>query len=155
MDDRADHDMLALELHRVFSHSRERVFDAWRRPDALMAWMGPSAAVNATEVDMDFREGGAYRIAFDDGSGRLRRVRGRYLTIDRPKRLAFTWIWSEASPADEVETTVVLDFVEHPRGTQLHLRHLRFASAEERQRHEAGWSGTLDKLAGHLAHERG
>lgn len=150
MDDRTARDVLELELHRVFAHARERVFDAWRRPEALMAWMGPSPAIHAVEVEMDFREGGHYRIAFDRGDGALQRVRGRYLTIDRPTRLAFTWIWCELSPADEVETTVIVDFSEHPHGTCLHLRHFRFASDPERQRHADGWRGTLDKLSGYL-----
>lgn len=150
MDDRIARDVLELALHRVFAHSRERVFDAWSRPDALMAWMGPSASIHAVRVETDFREGGHYQITFDSGDGGLRRVRGRYLTINRPRRLAFSWIWCEASPADEVETTVIVDFAEHPHGTCIHLRHLRFTSEHERRRHADGWRGTLDKLAGHL-----
>ncbi|MCB1890157.1 MAG: SRPBCC domain-containing protein [Rhodocyclaceae bacterium] len=145
-------DTLQLELQRVFAHPRERVFDAWTRPEALAAWMGPTEAIRAESVCVDLREGGHYRIEFVEAGEPRKRVEGTYLTVRRPERLMFTWVWAPPFPDAGVETTVIVDFSEVPGGTRVHLRHLRFATPAVCELHLAGWNGTLDKFARRLEH---
>lgn len=150
MDDTVDASVLQMELRRVFAHPRERVFDAWTREEAMMAWMGPSESINAGHVSMDFREGGSYRIRFVEAGEPDKWVQGTYLTIRRPERLMFTWTWSVPVPDAGTETTVIVDFTEVPEGTLIHLRHLRFATQTVCDMHASGWAGTFDKLARRL-----
>ncbi len=150
MNDTAAAAALQLELQRVFAHPRERVFDAWTRPEALGAWMGPSEAIRAESVSVDLREGGHYRIDFVEAGEPTKRVQGTYLAIRRPERLMFTWIWAPPMPDAGVETTVIVDFEEVAAGTRVHLRHLRFATPAACELHAAGWSGTLDKFANRI-----
>ncbi len=147
-------DALSLELRRVFAHPRERVFEAWTRPEALAAWMGPTEAIQAEAVHVDLREGGHYQIEFVEAGEPRKRVQGTYLTVRRPERLVFTWTWAAPFPDAGVETIVIVDFREVPDGTLVHLRHLRFATSEVCEMHLAGWRGTLDKFGDRLDHDR-
>ena len=55
------------------------VFDYFTSATALARWMGDRAVV-------DPRPGGQFTIFFGD-----RRVQGRYLELDRPRRLVISW----------------------------------------------------------------
>src|SRR5579863_9387609 len=82
-----------IELRRTFRAPAERVFRAWTQPAALREWWCPPGWI-ASEVAIDLRVGGAYRIAMrcGDGSGEVA-VEGRFLEVQPPVRLAFTWRW--------------------------------------------------------------
>ena len=47
---------------------------------------------------------------------------------------------------DGVESVVTVEFNEQPGGTEMHLTHRGFPSAESRGRHEQGWTGVMEKL---------
>ena len=76
--------------------------------------------------------------------------RGRYLEIDRPRRLVFTWV----SPGTGgTESVVSLEFTAAgpaSEETDLRLVHERLPSDEARTGHAGGWSSILDRLAGQL-----
>ena len=59
------------------------------------------------------------------------------------RRLVFTWAW-ESTP--ERESLVTIDIRPDGAGCLLTLTHERFFDEAARDRHHAGWSGTLDKL---------
>lgn len=136
-----------LELRRVLPARREAVFDAWTRPEVLTAWCAPGPMATP-RAEVDLRPGGRYRIEMAEPGGATHVATGTYREIVRNERLVFTWRW-EGSDAAETLVTVEL----HARGeeTELVLRHERFPSAQERDRHREGWGGCLEKLAGSLA----
>src|ERR1700738_3199988 len=84
---------LKLELTRVIKANRQRVFDAWTRPEMIRQWFGAEGKMVA-EVSADAKVGGAYGIAMtgncDAEEGKageidMRRdsaVSGRYIKVD-------------------------------------------------------------------------
>ena len=140
--------VLALELRRTFRASADTVFRAWTQPAALREWWCPPGWA-ASEVDIDLRVGGAYRIAMRrrEGAGEIA-VHGRFLEVTPPDRLAFTWCW-EGAFFDDPEGRVVIAFRQLGDITELVLRHENFADLGIRQQHWSGWlaaCGRLDHL---------
>lgn len=136
-----------IELRRVFRAPRERVFRAWAEPEALKKWWCPNGWAPLA-VAVNLRVGGAFHIGMLNlGTGVEVAVCGQFLEICPPERLQFTWRWIGAFAALP-ETLVTLDFVEFAGGTELILRHERFADAGTRQQHRTGWMfacGRLDR----------
>ncbi|MFT5233964.1 MAG: hypothetical protein ACI9UQ_002006 [Candidatus Krumholzibacteriia bacterium] len=71
--------------------------------------------------------------------------RGKLTEIDRPNKLAFTWISDGTAQKD---TLVTIVFVHNEQGTLLTLMHEDFTSAEMIEQHTDGWTVILDKMAG-------
>lgn len=143
--------MSELRLERVLPVARGRVFQAWSCAEQLAAWMGPTPDIQAREVEVDFREGGRYRLGFVEGDQTMKVVEGTYLAIEPPDRLVFTWVWREPQLGAGVETLVTVELSEHPQGTLLRLHHQRFDGAAARDLHKDGWRGTLIKLEAYCA----
>lgn len=136
---------------RWFAAPPSLVFRAFTEPALLERWFCPSADV-AVQVDScDARPGGRYRFVFAFPDGRLVPVLGEYLTVTPPERLAFTWTWEPPDSWAGIVTVVTVDFSAKGGGTQVAVRHERFASVEMKTPHEAGWLSTLDRLGRLLA----
>ena len=134
---------VTLEVRRTLPASRDRVFRAWTRPEELNRWSAPGDAVPTTEVDL--RVGGRYRIVMRGPDGTTHTVGGVYRVIDPPSRLVYTWKW-ESKP-NAVESVVTVEFHERGSATEVVLRHDGLADTADRDRHEHGWIGCLDKLS--------
>ncbi len=93
---------------------RERVFDAWLSPECMARFLAAGDS-HAAAVDVDPRVGGAFRIVMASARGSHDHC-GRYLEIDRPARLRFTWA-SPTTNAAETEVTVTFDTT--PEGTRI------------------------------------
>src|SRR5512140_3197913 len=93
---------LSLQIRRVIKGSRQRVFDAWTKPEQIRQWFGP-AALSVKDATTDLRVNGAYRIEMEGdasncvppkdstGGGRRPIATGRYTEIVPNERLSFTW----------------------------------------------------------------
>lgn len=134
-----------LELRRVLPVPREVAFQAFTQPDRMAEWFAPGPMT--ARVRADVRQGGGYRIEMRGPDGASYVAIGTYREIVPNERLVFTWGWEGP---DYRETLVTVEF--HGRGgsTELLVRHERFASSEDRDRHREGWNGCLEKLGGHL-----
>ena len=137
----------ALVLRRTYNAPRQRVFDAWTKPELAVKFLGPGD-VTVPEVEMDVRTGGTYRIVMLMPDGERMNVGGTYRDVRAPERLAMTWRWEEDDPADERDTLLTLEFNEVGAGTELVLTHEQLASVESRDRHAHGWGQILDQLTG-------
>ena len=97
------------------------------------------------------RPGGLFRVTV---TGRSRVVaRGRYVEVDPPRRIVFTWGWEqiEGLPDGMVgllpgTSTVEVDLQADGDSTILHLRQSGLRSDPEREVHIRGWDQTLDRL---------
>lgn len=134
-----------LVLKRTYKAPRERVFDAWITPEIASRFFGPGE-VEARDITMDARVGGAYSITMAMPDGEKLLVRGIYREVRRPERLAMTWSWEEDDPNDEIESLLTLDFNEKDGGTELVLTHAQLASVESADRHKDGWTQILEQL---------
>jgi uncharacterized protein YndB with AHSA1/START domain len=93
-------------------------------------------------AEADARVGGRYRIVMR-AHGEEHDVSGVYREVVPNERLVFTWAW-RSTP--ERESLVTLTFKADGDGTMLTLLHEQFFDEEARDRHQHGWTGTLDKL---------
>ncbi len=78
--------------------------------------------------------------------GSVLAVGGVYREIARGSKLVMTWKWEHGVD----ETLITLSFRASGKGTELSMRHEGFTTAGDRDAHNTGWSGTLDRLAGWL-----
>ena len=76
---------------------------------------------------------------------------GRFLEINRPRRVEFTWM-SEATKGAESVVTVTME----PRGeqTEVTLRHSVVPDDDLGRQHQEGWTWILSALADALAARR-
>ena len=134
---------LDLTVTRVIPAAPEAVFDAWLDPAALAQFIRPAPEMTAPTVETDPREGGSFLIVMKAGGQELPH-RGEYRTIDRPRRLVFSWLSAYTSE----DSTVTLTFEPEGEGqTKLTLHHVGFPHQESRDNHEGGWGRIIDCLA--------
>lgn len=115
--------------------SPEEIFPYLTETDKYLQWMGRS-------VEIDPRPGGVFEI---NPNGRDV-MRGKFLEVEAPRRVVFTWGWTEPGkgvPAGS--TTVEIELIPQDGGTLLRLTH-RNLPAPSRDRHEMGWSHYLGRL---------
>jgi len=143
---------LKLELTRVIKASKQRVFDAWTRPEFVRQWFGGESK-KCSGAETDPRLGGVYMLEMTGQScagvegelnmTRTTRVTGRYIKVEPHDLLVFTWS-GDWNPAEETLVTVALRDVEG--GTEIKLTHERFATEASRDQHQYGWTDGLAKL---------
>lgn len=78
---------------RDFATPRDRVWEAWTNPDVMARWFHPETLVTPREsVSVDLRVGGLYTYTMRiEETGQEFPTAGKYLVIDAPHRLDFTW----------------------------------------------------------------
>ena len=126
-----------IRIERVLKATIGKVYDAWTQVDLLAQWYCPNPALDL-KVDADIRVGGDYVVVMGPYV-----VRGTYLEVEPPNRLAFTWKWDED---DGNPTEVRVELTEVDDGTRMLLTHTGFADAEDAARHQEGWDPELDRL---------
>jgi uncharacterized protein YndB with AHSA1/START domain len=115
--------------------SPEEVFPYLTEPDKYRLWMGIA-------VDLDPRPGGLFQV---DPNG-LDVIVGKFLEVDPPHRVVFTWGWKEPGhPIPAGSTRVEIELKPLRGGTLLRLTHTGL-SEPSRGRHDGGWSHYLGRL---------
>ena len=138
---------VTLIVRRTIRASTERLFDAWTQPEQLKKWWGP-ASVECIDAKVDLRVGGRYRIANQFPDGKVLWIAGEFESIDRPKRLVYTWhLESTEGPTERVTVT----FEARGSETEVVVTHERIATKAARDMHEQGWLGCLDGLVEFIA----
>ncbi len=136
-----------LVMVHTFDASPTRVFAAWTDPAQFAEWFGPHG-MESTHCRFDLRVGGAWELA-GVGWGARRAISGRYVAIDPPRLLSFTWAWHASGSLDdprEHETTVTLQFKPVGRRTEMTLTQSRFRDSTGADNHRWGWTGSFEKL---------
>jgi uncharacterized protein YndB with AHSA1/START domain len=136
----------SLTIKRRFNAAPDKVFKAWTDPEKMSRWMGP-ANVTAVRATTDMRVGGRYHITMVVPNDQ-HDVGGVYREIVPNEKLVFTWAW-KSTPERESQVTITLK--PDGAGTLMTLTHEQFFDEDARDRHNAGWTGTLDKLETYLA----
>ena len=137
---------LAIHVRHTFAAPRESVFRAWTDPQVLKRWWCPPGWAPG-EMAIDLRVGGAYRI----GMRRLRShsavyVQGRFVEVDCPKRLVYTWRWQNAFE-HMPETQVTVLFTEAASGgTEVVLKHENLPAIPVCLRHWNGWKAAWPRM---------
>lgn len=139
-----------LVLERIFKAPPEGVFEAFATADAMSQWFGPEGC-SVLEAEVDFREGGRYRLRITTEDGGEIDLIGIYQTIERPGHLAFSWRWEHNPDFNPCDSFVEIMFHEHPSGTLLRLVQTGIEDDQDRSNHVIGWNSTLDKLGQQFA----
>jgi glutathione S-transferase len=138
-----------LTITRTFNDSRERVFDAFTRKDAIQAWYGPEG-FTVPSVAIDPKPGGKYRIEMHSPEGSVHVITGQFREVSRPEKLVFTWAWLDGAGVGP-ESLVTLTFKDKGGATEMTLVHSGFATVEARDAHNGGWTSSLECLTAMLA----
>ena len=130
--------------HR-FNAPAERVFDAWLATELIGKWMfGPNVRdEEIMRLNIDARVGGTYSFVVRRQGKEFDHL-GKYLEMNRPHRLAFTWGVAQ----DGGDTSrVFIDIVPQESGCELSLAHEMAAEwSEFIPRSEAAWTKMLTAL---------
>lgn len=143
IDPNPDYPGPVLRMTRTLNATPERVFHAFTDTELLARWWGPEGCT-ASDPKVDLRVGGTYHLNMQQASGDLIHLSGTYQVVEPPHRLVFTWKWGGENP--DGETLVTLDFHNRDGSTELVLTHEGFSSDERRDRHNQGWSSSIDCL---------
>jgi len=131
-----------VSVRRFLRARRERVFEAWTRPDLMARWFFPGEGWT-TAVTAELRIGGRYELAMKDTAGSQHFQFGEYREIVPVSRLVFTW----SCPALHVTDSVVtVDLIDHGEQTELLLTHELPPDPGVRRGHHEGWTGCLGNL---------
>ncbi len=143
MDAQTDTNLRVLTMTRVFAAPRSLVFKVWTQPEHMVRWWGCPAMVD-NKVTNDFRVDGWFRSEMTLDSGVQHVIIGRYLEIDEPERLSFTWNWESGGLG--TETVVRLSFIEQGPNTLMTLNQSLFDSVDLCVAHSEGWNASFDRL---------
>jgi len=133
-----------LVIERQFAASCEKIYEAWTNPQVLQKWWGP-VGVTIPELELDVREGGQWTTTFHSDQMGHRTVSGKYLTLDPPNRLLFTWGWViDDERGHETEVEILLK--PSGDGTHMTLTQKTFTEVENRDNHNHGWTSSFEKL---------
>jgi uncharacterized protein YndB with AHSA1/START domain len=134
---------ITLRLERSIAAPPAKVFEAWTQAEALTRWFLPGPEYKTIVHAMEPRPGGSYRIEHQPPDGTSHIVGGTFREVKAPSRLVFTWKWEKPN-AQEMLVTVTIE--PEGKGSKLVLLHERFANAQDRDRHNEGWTGCLNRL---------
>ncbi|AMJ99508.1 hypothetical protein AVL55_15890 [Alteromonas macleodii] len=122
------------------------VFAAFHEPEYLSEWFAPGDC-SVTQLMIDFKEGGRYRIKMMDHSGIEMSLTGEYVTILANEQLSFSWAW-EDDMEESVMTSVDIHFEKTEEGNiRLVLIQQGFLNKQECDQHNYAWMSCLEKLA--------
>jgi len=125
-----------LVFRRVMPAPPARLFALWTEPSSIRKWFGGEEVEVAGAV-LDLQPGGAYSITVRDAAGDSV-ISGRFLVVEVPARLVYTWKLEGPMGATS-ETTVTVEFRELGAGTELLLEHGPFPEPPIRALHAQGW----------------
>ena len=137
----------SLTLKRRYNAPPAKVFAAWTDPEKMKRWLGAEATVGLLG-EIDARVGGRYRFKMRSPDADEHEVSGIYREIVPNEKLVFTWAW-KSTPERESLVTVLLK--PDGDGTLLTLTHEMFFDEEARDRHQHGWTTSLQKIEKFLA----
>jgi uncharacterized protein YndB with AHSA1/START domain len=144
---------LTIYITRTFRAPRQRVFDAWTKPEQIIKWRGPEEW-EVLEAESDPRPGGKHRVVVhgfqkpqspdDQPIERTGASYGVYLDVEPISLVRFTWL-ADWAPGEESVVTVRLSDAEDG-GTLMDFTHEKFLTPQSAQGHTMGWKSAFNKL---------
>jgi uncharacterized protein YndB with AHSA1/START domain len=87
-------------------------------------------------------------MSMQDPSGAVRTVGGRYIEVEPPRRLVYTWAWESHGAEGNAPTLVTVEFHEpSPGETRVVLTHSGFPDGHRRDQHREGWELCIANLS--------
>jgi len=98
---------MSIEIHA----SPEEVFEYLITPEGITAWMGEHAV-------LDPQQGGVFEVNIAGSP-----IRGRYLEVDRPRRVVLSWGVAGSAELPAGASQVSFTLASTPHGTRVDLLH--------------------------------
>jgi len=145
-------DPITVRVTHNYNVPAERLFDAWLTPALAARFLFASRTGNVLYCEISPRVGGEFTVtdrrptADGDESFFDAQHRGKYVEINRPRRLAFDF---SVEPYFHLVTRVAIDIVPAGGGCELTLTHDLGDSADARanaERTRQGWTRMLGQL---------
>lgn len=134
----------SVTLQRVLKANPEKVYRAFSDPNALASWLPPYGFVGIVH-QMDFREGGTYKMSFTNFStGNGHSFGGKFLEIKPNEFIKHTDIFDDPNLPGEMITSISLTKVSC--GTELKILQEGIPSIIPTEMCYLGWQESLDKL---------
>ena len=144
---------LSVHVSRLIRAPRDRVFEAWIKPELRRQWWQSDKGEHLTACEIDARVGGRYcqkQIGGCDASDAANDyewiMEGKFTEVVSPERLVFTWNVNhpDEPPNEEI---VTVEFAEAEGGTEVTIKHEGIASTVLRDGTEKGWTELLERQA--------
>jgi uncharacterized protein YndB with AHSA1/START domain len=107
---------------------------------------GKAALWTGESAELDARPGGIYRVRVLPGHT----ARGRFVELDPPRRLVYTWGWEPEGDAPSAvppgSTTIEIELEPAGDSTLVRFTHRDLPSAEAARSHSDGWNHYLPRL---------
>jgi uncharacterized protein YndB with AHSA1/START domain len=149
-------------ITRVFDAPQKLVFKAWTEPERMKRWWGPQG-FTLPFCTIDLRPGGVIHFCMRSPEGQDIWCKGVYREVVEPERIVATDSFSDkdgnvVEPEHygmkdwPTEALITVTFQDQAGKAKFTLRHaVGSAPAAAREECRAGWSESLDRLAGYLA----
>ena len=139
-------DPIVLVVKRKIDARPEQVFDAWLDRDSIQKWLFATPGGEMVRVEVDPRVGGEF-VVFEKRGDMVAEHYGRYVEIDRPRRIVFLFAVKKfTEPTDDV-SRVAIDIAAVESGCEVTLTHeINPKWAEYVDRTRGGWTKILEKL---------
>jgi uncharacterized protein YndB with AHSA1/START domain len=108
-------------VERTFAAPRQRVFEAWSKPEYLTQWWGP-AGWTLPVCKMDFRPGGVWHYCMKGPGGEESWGKAVYHEIVAPERIVYSDYFSDAEGNENDQMPVAritMEFIEQDGHTKL------------------------------------
>jgi uncharacterized protein YndB with AHSA1/START domain len=134
----------SVSLHRVIKASPEKVFRAFTQASAIASWLPPYGFL-CTVHEMDVKEGGTFRMSFENFStGNGHSFGGEYVEVKPNEFLKYTDKFDDPNLPGEMITTVSLREVFG--FTEIRIQQEGIPAAIPAEMCYLGWQESLDKL---------
>ncbi|MCP3028794.1 SRPBCC domain-containing protein [Halobacillus sp. A5] len=124
-----------IEVNREYRYKPEILFKAWTSPQVLKELFG------LTEVEMDVRVGGKFRLATNkvEAFPGMHTESGEYQVIEQNKRIEKSWIYEgPMSPDKTLNSEIILEFIEtQPNVTKVVLQESSSSLSDVDKRNQA------------------
>jgi uncharacterized protein YndB with AHSA1/START domain len=133
-----------LRLERLLDTTPDEAFAAFTEAEAMLAWYqdGPDWGVEVLACDL--RVGGTTTVSFGPGAERYIEEM-TYGAVERPTRLAYTEVF-RMPDGKSFTTDIAVTFEAQGNKTLLTIVQTGFPDVEQRDAHQGGWPGFLDRL---------
>lgn len=134
----------SVSLHRILTAPPEKVFRAFSDLNAHASWIPPYGFI-CTVQQMDFKEGGHYKMTFTNFStGNSHSFGGQYLKIEPNKFIQYSDKFDDPNLPGEMITSVWLTKV--TCGTEIKIQQEGIPSVIPAEMCYLGWQESLEKL---------
>lgn len=133
-----------VQLHRVITAPPERVYRAFSNPDAMAKWLPPHGFVGKVH-EIDFREGGIYKMSFTNlTTNKSQSFGGKYVEIKPNEILRYVDKFDDPNLPGEMKVSVSLRKV--TGGTELKITQEGIPDVIPVEMCYVGWQQSLDQL---------